>query len=326
MPTKPIAPDHLEVIIELASNHGMLHKPAQILQYFKLKAGVITYESDGYPNSPEITFYEEGKNPTHPDGKGPTVDTWKGWLPIRGGKVIDPLFPGEELKPEKEKYENHPKLGTIKQKIGKNGLAGGKYSQLPLRKTFQFPRDMGPADNQVPWELAKHAMECTGLYLTEFNIFPSIGLARRYAQVAAVTQTTVGLSPEQIALRAEKLWFADLKEDTPESERPLSVYEQVELATKAWTQSDPYFVYKITARLNGIPEDQLERFIPLNVVQMSPLRIREREFSLVLLMPFFNRALQSSPLYRQTVEGKGDIENLTEEINKEVEEFYSTDK
>jgi hypothetical protein len=114
----------------------------------------------------------------------------------------------------------------------------GELSLTEQRREFVYPVHMGSGEDQVPWELARYALDCVHFYTTNHNIRPSIGLTRRYAQTGSVTQEPIPMSDEQRAVQAEQLWYADLVGSTPSRERPSTEYVELYLASRAWASSD----------------------------------------------------------------------------------------
>ena len=129
---------------------------------------------------------------------------------------------------DEPQYTKYPALRTIKKYMAV--IREGKLALMGQRKDFVYPVHMGPAEDQVPWELARYALDCLCLYLKECRIRPSIGLTRTFAQIANVfqpsnTRMTYGHA-ENIAIMAEKFWVVDLIGASPSRERPPTSYEE----------------------------------------------------------------------------------------------------
>jgi len=144
----------------------------------------------------------------------------------------------EEEPSEEIKYV--PTLRTLEKYMGL--IRQGKMALIGQRVWFQWPRDVGQGEDQVPWASARDALDCLGFYLLKHKKRPMIGLVKRFAAVALVTSGTRGvvrMKTRQRILIAEQLWYADLVEDLPGRERPSTTYEEFRLATKSWGDSSP---------------------------------------------------------------------------------------
>ncbi len=130
-------------------------------------------------------------------------------------------------------YVNYPAPRTIAKYMRLIRL--GDVALKEQRRDFEYPLHMGSGQDQVPWELARFALDCLGFYAMKHGIRPSVGLARRFALVSVASQGPSPLSDEQRAMIAERLWLADLIGDTESGNRPSTSYEEFRLAIKGWT-------------------------------------------------------------------------------------------
>ena len=185
-------------------------------------------------------------------------------------------------------FEDVPALRTI----GKytHLIRQGKLTKFQDRRPFEYPTHMGNGDDEIPWELARYALDGLGLYLKRFKERPSIGLVRHFAQVKIATQDT--MDDWQIAIHAEQLWFASLIEDIPTRERPLTTHLEINLALKGW--QNPKLLEEISKSLGA-----------------SRLNMHASDFGFLRFMPFFQENFKNSPYYNKPRQEK------REEIFKE---------
>lgn len=128
-----------------------------------------------------------------------------------------------------EDVEFAPGLRTVERYM--NLIRKGSLSYMPLRKWFEWPQDMGPRDDQVPWVFSRYALDCLAFYVENHGQRPMIGLTQRFGWVAC---SSPGWSDEQRAVLAEQLWYADLVASIPGRKRPSTTYSELRLATSKW--------------------------------------------------------------------------------------------
>ena len=162
------------------------------------------------------------------------------------------------------KHESHIKKPTVEKYMRLIKEGGIDVSDL---LEFEWPRDIGSERGQVPPERERHALDCVGYYVTEWDTKPMLGLVQRFAQVAFASP---GWDNTERAPMAERLWYADLVEKVPNQERPSTKWEELYLATKAWNDPDKFDAWaeeqgisRLTISLPLSPSDRLfSRFLP----------------------------------------------------------------
>lgn len=156
-------------------------------------------------------------------------------------------------------YADYPSEDTVKKYI--RTAKSPEFKARDLMKEFHYPNDAGQGDAKIPWGLARYAMDCLGFYFENYGTRPSIGLAKRYAEVATLcppldsimkvreepptlsieerqgkkycilNESTTGVTAKDIVIMAEKFWYSDLVAAWDgESKRPSTEYNEIELA------------------------------------------------------------------------------------------------
>ena len=135
------------------------------------------------------------------------------------------------------RYEGHPQYETVKKYVRLANKPENIYRNQ--MKDFEYPRDLGPGEDEIPWDLAIYAMDCLGFYLEHYNVRPCVGLAKRYAQIAVLfaKDTDPPMDNRTIATLAEKFWYADIA-GAWGKDRPSTTFDEIKLALRAFTGKD----------------------------------------------------------------------------------------
>ena len=129
-------------------------------------------------------------------------------------------------------YADYPSEATVRKYVAVTKRP--TYGVKDLMKEFHYPNDVGQGAAKVPWELARYAMDCLGFYFENYGIRPSIGLAKRYAEVAVLyPPSSTTLNAINIAVIAEKFWSGDLAAAWGK-ERPSTEWDEFRLAVRAF--------------------------------------------------------------------------------------------
>ena len=171
----------------------------------------------------------------------------------------------------------------------------GELSLLKQRGEFSYPVHMGAGEDQVPWELAQYALDCVYYYIKNYRMRPSIGLTRRYAQLANVTQEPTPMEIQPRAVYAEKFWYADLVGATPKRERPSTEFDELYIASKAWASTEH-------------DKDFADLAISLKVKEMTVWN----RFGFVRHMPEFNKVLQKWYREQEKMRAQENEEDMTQ--------------
>ena len=153
-------------------------------------------------------------------------------------------------------YVDHPSQRTIEKYMAK--AQKGQLLLIEQRREFVYPLHMGSGEDRVPWGLARFALDCLHLYTTNHNVRPSIGLTKRFAQIANVSQQPEPMDDRKRAIMAEKFWYADLIASTPSRQRPSTEYEELSLAAKSWTSHDVNLVPDLAEQMGAEPWEMPE--------------------------------------------------------------------
>ncbi len=213
----------------------------------------------------------------------------KGW----GRRRIFEHF--EDQAVDDDEYWGYPAEETIKKYI--RYVKSPEYKYRNQMQDFDYLNHMGNGDDQVPWALARYAMDCLGFYIKNYRTRPSVGLTKRYAQVAILfpvssNMGTSELNARNIAIMAEKFWYADL-EAAHTGERPSTELDEFKLALNAFNDRGQQTLYEVAADM-GIEEWQ---------------------------MPFSGFAfLTGMPVFRDTYDMYLERKKKTKEMKKEIEE------
>ena len=206
------------------------------------------------------------------------------------------------------RYAGYPALRTIAKYMSR--IRQGSVALTRQRKDFEYPIHMGSGKSQVPWELSRYALDCLNFYAVNHGIRPSIGLIKRFASVAAASQEPIPLPDQQKSVYAEMFWYADLIGATSSRKRPSTVIEELNLATRAWTASNPKLVPNLAATL-GVTEQWAMPKGDLGFLKYMP------EFAKTFSdSPFYDEQLTQSDVLDEMDSSSDDFSWYTENILK----------
>lgn len=179
------------------------------------------------------------------------------------------------------RYIDYPASRTIGKYMER--IRQGSVALIKERKEFEYPLHMGSGDDKVPWELTRYALDCLNFYTVNHGFRPCIGLTKRFASVTAASQEPTPMSEQQRAVYAEVFWYADLIGATASRKRPSTIREELNLATRAWTSSNPQFVSNLAAQFGKTEAWVMPR----------------GDQGFLKYMPEFAKTLKTSPRYQE---------------------------
>ena len=178
---------------------------------------------------------------------------------------------------DEPQYTKYPAVRTIKKYMAL--ILHGEFALMEQKKGFVYPLHMGPAENQIPWKLARYVLDCLNFYISIYQTVPCIGLTRRFAQIASVSGLSAGtrndprrLIDGHIAFMAEAFWYADIVEAIPSRIRPSTLYEEIVLAIpESDRQSETIKNMGVTPLEIPWEDLGLQKFMPVHLHQNRPL-------------------------------------------------------